>query len=26
VAFMATDAASFVVGDTIHVNGGFYMS
>ena len=26
VAFMATDAASFVVGETIHVNGGFYMS
>jgi 3-oxoacyl-[acyl-carrier protein] reductase len=26
VAFMATDAASFVIGDTIHVNGGFYMS
>ena len=26
VAFMATDAASFVVGETIHVNGGLYMS
>jgi 3-oxoacyl-[acyl-carrier protein] reductase len=26
VAFLATDAASFVVGETIHVNGGFYMS
>ena len=26
VAFMATDAASFVVGETVHVNGGFYMS
>jgi NAD(P)-dependent dehydrogenase (short-subunit alcohol dehydrogenase family) len=26
VAFTATDAASFVVGETIHVNGGFYMS
>ena len=26
VAFMTTDAASFVVGETIHVNGGFYMS
>ncbi len=26
VAFMATDAASFVVGDTIHVNGGIFMS
>jgi 3-oxoacyl-[acyl-carrier protein] reductase len=26
VAFMATDAASFVIGETIHVNGGFYMS
>ena len=26
VAFMATDAASFIVGETIHVNGGFYMS
>ena len=25
VAFMTTDAASFVIGDTIHVNGGFYM-
>ena len=26
VAFMTTDAAGFVVGETIHVNGGFYMS
>jgi 3-oxoacyl-[acyl-carrier protein] reductase len=26
VAFMATDAAGFVVGETVHVNGGFYMS
>lgn len=26
VAFMATDAAGFVIGETIHVNGGFYMS
>jgi 3-oxoacyl-[acyl-carrier protein] reductase len=26
VAFMATDAASFVVGETIHVNGGIFMS
>jgi 3-oxoacyl-[acyl-carrier protein] reductase len=26
VAFMVTDAASFVIGDTIHVNGGLYMS
>lgn len=26
VAFMTTDAASFVIGETIHVNGGFYMS
>lgn len=26
VAFMTTDAASFVVGETIHVNGGFHMS
>jgi 3-oxoacyl-[acyl-carrier protein] reductase len=26
VAFMATDAAGFVVGETIHVNGGLYMS
>ena len=25
VAFMATDAASFVVGANIHVNGGIYM-
>ena len=25
VAFMATDAAGFVVGATIHVNGGFHM-
>lgn len=26
LAFMATDAASFIVGETIHVNGGIYMS
>jgi len=26
VAFLATDAASFVVGETIHVNGGLYMT
>ena len=26
VAFLATDAASFVIGETIHVNGGLYMS
>jgi 3-oxoacyl-[acyl-carrier protein] reductase len=25
VAFMATDAASFIVGETIHVNGGLLM-
>lgn len=25
VAFMATDAASFIVGETVHVNGGIYM-
>jgi 3-oxoacyl-[acyl-carrier protein] reductase len=26
VAFLATDAASFIVGETIHVNGGLLMS
>jgi 3-oxoacyl-[acyl-carrier protein] reductase len=26
VAFLASDAASFIVGETIHVNGGIYMS
>ncbi len=26
VAFLTTDAASFIVGETIHVNGGIYMS
>jgi 3-oxoacyl-[acyl-carrier protein] reductase len=26
VAFMATDAASFIVGETVHVNGGLYMT
>jgi len=26
VAFMATDAASFIVGETVHVNGGLLMS
>lgn len=26
VAFLASDAASFVVGDTLHVNGGIFMS
>ncbi len=25
VAFLATDAASFIVGETVHVNGGIYM-
>jgi 3-oxoacyl-[acyl-carrier protein] reductase len=25
IAFLATDAASFVVGATVHVNGGIYM-
>ena len=25
VAFMATDAASFIIGETIHINGGIYM-
>ena len=26
VAFLATDAASFVIGETVHVNGGLYMT
>ena len=26
VAFLTTDAAGFVIGETVHVNGGFYMS
>ena len=26
VAFLATDAANFIVGETIHVNGGIFMS
>ena len=26
VAFLASDAASFIVGETIHINGGIYMS
>jgi len=26
VAYLATDAASFIVGETIHVNGGIFMS
>lgn len=26
VAFMATDAAGFIVGETVHVNGGLFMS
>ncbi len=26
VAFLATDAASFIIGETIHVNGGLYMT
>ena len=26
IAFLATDTASFIVGETIHINGGLYMS
>jgi 3-oxoacyl-[acyl-carrier protein] reductase len=26
VAFLATDAASFIVGETVHVNGGLFMT
>ena len=26
VGFLATDAASFIVGETVHVNGGLYMT
>ena len=26
VAFLASDAAGYVTGETIHVNGGMYMS
>ncbi|MGQ0569161.1 MAG: SDR family NAD(P)-dependent oxidoreductase [Armatimonadota bacterium] len=26
VGFLATDAASFIIGETIHVNGGLYMT
>lgn len=26
VAFLATDAAGFIVGETVHVNGGLYMT
>ena len=26
VAFMATDAAGFIVGETVHVNGGLFMT
>jgi 3-oxoacyl-[acyl-carrier protein] reductase len=25
VAFLASDAAAYVTGETIHVNGGMYM-
>jgi 3-oxoacyl-[acyl-carrier protein] reductase len=26
VAFLSSDAASYITGETIHVNGGMYMS
>lgn len=26
VGFLATDAASFIIGETVHVNGGLYMT
>ena len=26
VAFLASDAAAYVTGETIHVNGGMYMA
>ena len=26
VAFLSSDSASYVTGETIHVNGGMYMS
>jgi 3-oxoacyl-[acyl-carrier protein] reductase len=25
IAFLASDAAAFVTGETIHINGGLYM-
>ena len=25
IAFLASDAAAFVTGETIHINGGIYM-
>ena len=26
VAFLSSDAASYITGETIHVNGGMYMA
>ncbi len=26
IAYLTTDAASFIIGETIHINGGIYMS